>query len=59
MAAGRYIVEAGEPGQAVYRLSHQRLAQHLRTRTRNRGIEDAPLRYQAPTHRPLQTIMNC
>jgi tetratricopeptide (TPR) repeat protein len=43
-AAGRYIVEAGEAGHAVYRLSHQRLAQHLRTRTRDHGIENAEVR---------------
>lgn len=28
--AGRYIVESGEDGRAAYRLSHQRLVQHLR-----------------------------
>ena len=28
--AGRYIVEAGEGGRAAYRLSHQRLVDHLR-----------------------------
>jgi len=29
---GRYIVEAGEGGRAVYRLSHQRLVEYLRRR---------------------------
>ena len=43
-SAGRYIVEAGEAGHAVYRLSHQRLAQHLRARTRDRGVQDTELR---------------
>ena len=43
-AAGRYIVEAGEAGHAVYRLSHQRLGQHLRSRTRDNGVQDAELR---------------
>ena len=43
-AAGRYIVEAGEADHAVYRLSHQRLALHLRERIRSRGVEDAELR---------------
>jgi hypothetical protein len=42
--AGRYVVEAGEFGHAVYRLSHQRLAEHLRARTVNRGVRDAELR---------------
>ena len=28
--AGRYIIEAGESGQAVYRLSHQKLVDNLR-----------------------------
>ena len=28
--ASRWVVESGEGGQAVYRLSHQRLAEHLR-----------------------------
>jgi hypothetical protein len=42
--AGRYIVEAGEAGHAVYRLSHQRLAQHLRQRSGERGVHDAELR---------------
>jgi tetratricopeptide (TPR) repeat protein len=28
--ASRWVVESGERGQAVYRLSHQRLAEHLR-----------------------------
>jgi tetratricopeptide (TPR) repeat protein len=28
--ASRWVVESGEQGQAVYRLSHQRLADHLR-----------------------------
>jgi len=28
--ASRWVVEGGEQGQAVYRLSHQRLAEHLR-----------------------------
>jgi tetratricopeptide (TPR) repeat protein len=31
-AAGRYIVEDGSGGRAVYRLSHQRLVDHLRPR---------------------------
>ncbi len=31
--AGRYIVEDGEGGRAVYRLSHQRLADYLRLET--------------------------
>ena len=30
--AGRYVVEAGEGGRSVYRLSHQRLTEHLRSR---------------------------
>ncbi len=30
--AGRYVVEAGEGGRSVYRLSHQRLAEHLQSR---------------------------
>ena len=28
--ASRWVVESGEQGQAVYRLSHQRLVEHLR-----------------------------
>jgi hypothetical protein len=43
-AAGRYIVEAGEAGHAVYRLSHQRLAQHLRNKVSGGGVQDAELR---------------
>ncbi len=43
-SAGRYIVEAGEAGHAVYRLSHQRLGQHLRQRARDNGMPDAELR---------------
>ena len=42
--AGRYVIEAGEAGHAVYRLSHQRLAQHLRKRTLGRGVQQAELR---------------
>ena len=38
--AGRYIIEAGEAGRAVYRLSHQLLASHLRQLTRARGVPD-------------------
>ncbi|MGH8905029.1 MAG: caspase family protein, partial [Egibacteraceae bacterium] len=37
--AGRYIVEAGEAGRAAYRLSHQRLVDHLR-RTSGASGED-------------------
>src|SRR6266545_3542961 len=39
--AGRYIVEDGEAGRAVYRLSHQRLADHLRRTTAAGSAESA------------------
>jgi tetratricopeptide (TPR) repeat protein len=56
-AAGRYIVEAGEAGHAVYRLSHQRLAQHLRTRTRDRGVADAELSIAAALIGTYQALL--
>ena len=56
-AAGRYIVEAGEAGHAVYRLSHQRLAQHLRIRTRDRGVADAELRIAAALVDTYQALL--
>ena len=57
-AAGRYIVEAGEASHAVYRLSHQRLAQHLRTRISGRGIQDAELRIADALVATYQALLN-
>ena len=39
--AGRYIVEDGEGGHAVYRLSHQRLVEHLHPRPAPAEVDTA------------------
>jgi tetratricopeptide (TPR) repeat protein len=38
-ATGRYIIEEGDGGRAVYRLAHQRLVSHLRSATPERAPE--------------------
>jgi hypothetical protein len=38
-AAGRYVVEDGDSGRAVYRLAHQLLVSHLRSTTPERAPE--------------------
>jgi hypothetical protein len=52
--AGRYVVEDGEGGRAVYRLTHQRLVEHLR---HGAGVSPEPGTTETPAARVAQALV--